>query len=74
MTDTSTENSTERAGSEPRLVSMSRRVLLGLVVAMWSAGSLSDLQAVRLLYGLQGYGRFGYGGDAEPDEESTSFG
>lgn len=37
---------------------------------MWSAGSISDSKAMRLLYGLQGYGHFGYGGDAEPNEES----
>lgn len=70
MTETSAGDSTERADSGTRPASLSRRVLLGVVVAMWSAGSISDAQATRLLYGLQGYGRFGYGGDEEPNEES----
>jgi len=54
MTDTSAGDSTERDDFGTRLASLSRRVLLGVVVAMWSAGSLSDRQATRLLYGLQG--------------------
>ena len=73
MTDPSTRDSDERNESAMHPVSLSRRALLGLIVALWSAGSLSDSQATRLLYGLQGYGWFGYGGEAERDEESRRF-
>jgi hypothetical protein len=45
----------------------SRRELIGLVVMLWLAGSLSDLRTLRLLYGLQGFGRFGYGGHSPPE-------
>lgn len=53
------------------LESYSRRELLGLVILLWLAGSISDLRAIRLAYGLQGFGRFGYGGDT-PQEYTDS--
>lgn len=70
MTDSTDQDSAEHVGTGTTLASLSRRTLLGLVVALWSAGSLSNEQAIRLYYGTQGYGRFGYGGmESEPDEE-----
>lgn len=67
MTDSTDQEGTEE--TEAWLSSPSRRTLIGLVVALWSAGSISDAQATRLLYGTQGYGRFGYGGDAPGEVE-----
>lgn len=69
MTDPTDQEGTEE--TRAWLSSPSRRTLIGLVVAMWSAGSISDAQATRLLYGTQGYGRFGYGGDAAGGTEGT---
>jgi hypothetical protein len=66
MTDSTDQDSAERVGTETTLASLSRRALLGVVVALWSAGSISNDQAIRLYYGMQGYGRFGYGG-MEPE-------
>ena len=68
MTD-STDRDRER-GVEAKRRSLSRRALLGSLFVLWSAGSLSDSQALRLYYGRYGYVRFGYGGkDPEHDEE-----
>mgnify|MGYP000701775069 CR=1 FL=1 len=39
----------------------SRRELLGLVITLWLAGSISKDEALRLLYGFQGYGYYKYG-------------
>jgi hypothetical protein len=69
MTDSTDQGGTEETGAW--LSSPSRRTLLGLVLALWSTGSISDAQAARLLYGTQGYGRFGYGGEAPADLEGT---
>ncbi|MEF8842800.1 MAG: hypothetical protein V5A62_14440 [Haloarculaceae archaeon] len=70
MTDSTDQDSAEHVGPGTTLASLSRRALLGLVVALWSAGSISNDQAIRLCYGMQGYGRFGYGGvESEPGEE-----
>lgn len=70
MTDPTDQDSPEHVGTGTTLASLSRRTLIGLVVALWSVGSISDDQAIRLYYGMQGYGRFGYGGmESETDEE-----
>lgn len=67
MTDRADLRSDEEADGST-LERYSRRELVGIVVMLWLAGSLSDLRTLRLLYGLQGFGRFGYGGHA-PSEQ-----
>jgi hypothetical protein len=62
-TDQDPRECAETGTSRPTL---SRRALLGIIVALWSTGSLSNGRTARLLYGLQGYAQFGYGG-AAPD-------
>lgn len=69
MTEPTDNEGTEGTGAW--LSSPSRRTLIGLVIALWSTGSISDAQATRLLYGTQGYGRFGYGGEAPGEAEGT---
>jgi hypothetical protein len=69
MTDPTDRGSAEPVETETLPAVLSRRALLGVVVAMWSAGSISDIQALRLLYGTQGYGWFGYGGTDPGTEE-----
>lgn len=68
MADRTEEPSSYKGGSGRALKTCSRRELVGIVVMLWLAGSLSDLRTVQLVYGLQGYGWFGYGGD--PPSES----
>lgn len=69
MTDSMGQEQT--GGEQPgtTLSRFSRRTLLGFIVAMWSAGSLSDARATRLLYGVYGYGQFGYGGHAPAEDD-----
>jgi len=62
MTDPTDRDSIGSVETETLPAILSRRALLGVVVTMWSAGSISDIQAIRLYYGTLGYGRFGYGG------------
>lgn len=64
-----TENNYEESDAETKswtLEGYSRREWLGLIVMLWLAGSLSDFRALRLVYGLQGYGWYWYG-DAPRD-------
>ena len=72
MTDPPTRKEADDGEPEGPHASLSRRALLGVVVALWSTGSLSDRRVARLLYGLQGYGQFRYGGETERDEESVT--
>ncbi|MDX1745175.1 MAG: hypothetical protein R3324_04495 [Halobacteriales archaeon] len=68
-----TDSTDDQDGKTPK--AYSRRELIGLVVALWLAGSLSDIRTLRLLYGLHGYGRFGFGGHPPPeyrDEDTAS--
>ena len=74
MTDETEELSSHGGESGRASKVYSRRELVGLVVMLWLAGSLSDLQLFQLVYGLQGYGWFGYGGysPSEYRDERTS--
>jgi len=68
-----TDSTDDQDGRAPRVYS--RRGLIGFIITLWLAGSLSDRQTLRLLYGLQGYGRFGFGGHPPPeyrDEDTAS--
>jgi hypothetical protein len=61
MADSTDTGESDEVG--PVLSSLSRRALFGLVVAQWSAGSLSETEVLRLYYGWYRYGQFVYGGD-----------
>ena len=67
MTDQESEETSDADGAEPAV--LSRRALFGLLLALWSAGSLSDTRAIRLCYGAYGYGQFGYGGEEPTSDE-----
>lgn len=70
MTGPVDQDSVDGRAADAESSVLTRRTLLGLVIALWSTGSLSDVQAIRLYYGIQGFGRFGYGGDdPEWDDE-----
>lgn len=62
MTDRTDEPPPNEGEGDGTPAAYSRREWLGMVIMLWLAGSLSDIQTIRLLYGLQGYGWFGYGG------------
>lgn len=57
------DQSQHDAKEEDSQTAHSRRELLGVIITLWLAGSLSEHDTVRLLYGFQGYGFYGFGGD-----------
>lgn len=67
MTDSGDEDPPEEGETDRASEAYLRRELTGVVIMLWLAGSISDLSMLRLVYGLQGYGWFGYGGHSPPE-------